>query len=528
MCRLYYLLIGLFLLSAHSLFGQRVVAIEASSDPLIVTDIFPIIMGDTLATGERVDNNTIYELENGAVYATSGRLTNTPDWALQIQATDLENTDSKAIISRIPNDAGTFPDILRSGGDLTLRNVWIIAGERGALEQHDWGKIRIQGVDSRVIVEDCIIEKDRGGFLQLRADGVKMYVSNTILRNGGNRRILQGNGRGIDARNFALDTLIMKDVIVHNIQDRFFRSQGGTAPHNYIEIDNCTSFNTAGRHGHIQLGRVETAIITNNLFINPIMLGTSPFYTDEQTQPDNNAHKVITIDTLYENTDLTIEANNIFWTQDVIDAWDAIDSVSMPGFLSDLIVEELGEEGVADAYYSEEVMLANVPQNITQYVIDLYNNPMAEDMFDFIVEDELLEGTGFDSGNLFDFSMFDPCYSADAQSATAATFGGAVGATATCAAIVASAKKVVTDAADFQLSPNPLTGAGIFSYTLESASRVQLNIYSLDGQLVSTLLDEVQQVGDHNLTLAADLPSGMYIAVLQSAQSAKSLKMIVK
>ncbi|MEM1326905.1 MAG: T9SS type A sorting domain-containing protein [Bacteroidota bacterium] len=528
MCRLYYLLIGLFLMSSTSIFAQRVVTIEANDDPLVVTDIFPIIMGDTTATGERMDNNTIYELENGSVYATSGRLVNTPDWTLHIQAVDLEDTENKPIISRIPNDAGSFPDILRSGGDLTLLNLWIISGEKGALEQHDWGKIRILGENSRVVVEDCIIEKDRGGFLQLRADGVKMYVSNTILRNGGNRRILQGNGRGIDARNFALDTLVMRDVIVHNIQDRFFRSQGGTSPHNYVEIDNCTSFNTIGRHGHIQLGRVRTAVITNNLFVNPIMLGTSPFYTDEQTQPDNETHKVITIDTLYEDTELTIEANNIFWTEDVTSAWDAIDSVSMPGFLSDLIVEKLGEDGVADAYFSEEVMLSNVPQNITQYVIDLYNNPMAEDMFDFIVEDVLVEGTAFDSDNLFDFSSFDACYSADAQSATAATFGGAVGATASCPAIVASAKEVVADAPDFTLSPNPLTAEGIFNYSLSNAGRVQLNIYSLDGQLMTTLLDEEQLAGDHNLTLSANLPSGMYIAVLKSAQSARSLKMIVK
>jgi len=173
------------------------------------------------------------------------------------------------------------------------------------------------GDDTRVIADHCIFEKDRGGFFQLRGNNIKLYITNCILRNGGNRRILQGNGRGVDARNTTLDTLVMRNTIVHNIQDRFFRSQGAMDPHNYIEIDNCTSFNTVGRHGFIQLGRVLKAKITNNLFIDPIMLGSSPIYTDEQTQPDGDLHKVITLDTLYDGTDLTISNNNVFWNADV-------------------------------------------------------------------------------------------------------------------------------------------------------------------------------------------------------------------
>ena len=62
-----------------------------------------------------------------------------------------------------------------------------------------------------------------------------------------NRFILEGNGRGIDARNFAFDSLVVRHTVIHNIIDRVFRSQGGTEPHNYIEFDHCTVFNHAGR-----------------------------------------------------------------------------------------------------------------------------------------------------------------------------------------------------------------------------------------------------------------------------------------
>lgn len=524
----YLLQIFVFTLFSIQAFGQTVVTIPASSDPTSPADIFPVIMGDTTATGERNDNNTIYQLENGQVYITTGRIVNKPEWDLQIQAVDLDDTDSKPIITRIPNASGTFPDVMRPEGNVTLRNLWIVAGEKGPLEQHDWGKIRYMGENTRVIADHCIFEKDRGGFFQVRANGIKMYVTNCVLRNGGNRRILQGNGRGVDARNFALDTLVMRNTIVYNIQDRFFRSQGAMAPHNYIEIDHCTSFNTAGRHGHIQLGRVLTAKITNNLFMNPIMLGSSPFYTDEQTQPDGDLHKVITVDTLYDNTAMTISNNNIFWTDDVEDYWATNDTVSAPGVLSDLVMTNLGG-AAADAFFSEKLSLSNVPGTILQYVVDLYNNPMAEDMFDFIVEDEIVAGTPFDSGNLFDFSAFDACYSEDTQSASAAIDGGGVGAVATCG-FVNVFDVDVNNALALQVFPNPTAGDLNLTFELQSADNANISIMDISGRVMSVLLQGKLNAGTHNYSfdVSNQLNRGMYFLQLQTEQGIMTQKIIVQ
>lgn len=516
-----------FLISTQ-LFAQTYVPIAASTDPTMPMDIFPVIMGDTMANGDRNDNNTIYQLENGQVYITTGRLVNNSDWALQIEASDLNNTDSKAILTRIPNASGTYPDIMWPEGDVTLRNIWIVSGDKGPLEQHDWGKIRFLGENSRIIASDCIIEKDRGGFFQIRANGIKAYITDCVLRNGGNRRILQGNGRGFDARNFAMDTLIMTNTIVHNIQDRLFRSQGASAPHNYIEIDHCTTFNSAGRHGHIQLGRVTTAKITNNLFINPIMLGSSPFYTDEQTQPDNDLHKVITVDTLYSNTALTISNNNIFWTQDVKDYWASNDSISAPGVLSELVEDHLGA-AASDASFEEVLTLNSVPGTILQYVVDLYNNPAATDMYDFIVEDEILAGTAFDSGNLFDFSSFDPCYSANTQSATAATDGGGVGAVGTCN-LVNVFEVAVDNSLALQVFPNPTTTDLTIQFELQNASEVNISIMDISGKRVSTLLQNDLNDGTHTFAfdLSNQLTKGMYFLRLQTEKGIMTQKIVIQ
>ncbi|MEL6845836.1 MAG: hypothetical protein AAFP02_21730, partial [Bacteroidota bacterium] len=381
---------------------------------------------------------------------------------LQIQAVDLNDTDNKPFLTRIPNATGSYPDIMRPEGDVSLTNLWIVSGEKGPGENHDWGKIRILGDSTTFRVQDCIIEKDRGGMIQLRANHVKCFVDNTSLRNGGNRRLLEGNGRGVDSRNFTFDSLVVTNSIIHNMIDRVFRSQGGTEPHGYIAFDNNTFFNIAGRHGCIQLRWVESARITNNLMINPMMLGTTPALTDEQNQPDNGAHKIITLDTVTASTQLFIANNNVFWTQDVIDVWAMHDSVTRPAILSDLVKQVLGAD-TTNAFFEEVISLNNVPINITQYVDDLYADPSSTDMFDFVVQDSSVLGTDRDLGNLFKLSAFDPCYGSVAASASAATHGGAIGYALGCPGLSVPAEygtniEEVNYTFDLQAAPNPFQG----------------------------------------------------------------------
>lgn len=519
----------LVVLASLPLVAQRMVSIPASADPNQPTDISPIILGDTTATGARVDNNTTYVLDNGALYIVSAQITNKPEWPLQIQAADLSNTASKPRITRIPNAAGVFPNMFWPEGDMTLKNVWVVSGETLPGTQHDWGKIRLLGAGARVEVDNCIIEKDRGGFLQVRANGLRMFVTNSILRNGGNRRIFQGNGRGIDARGFAFDTLIVKQSVIHNIQDRVFRSQGATMPHNYIEFDRNTVFNQVGRHGAFQFGKALTVKVTNNLLQNPIMLGTTPAFTDEQTQPDRGSHKVFTIDTLYADTDLTFAANNVYYTQDVLDYFASNDTVSQPAVYSDLILQVLGEDA-PNTFFSERVVLEAVPDRILEYVSDLYANPAATDMYDFIVEDEALRGTPFDFGNLFDFDNFAPCYGDDAQSATAATDGAAVGATGFCASLSTSVFAPATSThLALRVQPNPVAGTALLQFQLDQAGPVRVAVYNLSGQQVALVEQSTRPAGEQQLRWTPEnLPQGLYVVRLQTAEGEQALKAMVR
>lgn len=524
-----FILLAVLCVSASNLSAQRYVLIEQDTEAGFV-DIFPIIMGDTTATGERVDNNTIYQLQNGGVYVVSDRLGNKPEWPLHIEAEDLEDTENKPYIGRLPNDSGGFPKVIYSEGDLTLKNLWLETGQKLGVETSDWGQIRLLAGHTRTIVDNCLIEDDRGGFVQVRADSVKIYITNSVFRNGGNRRILEGNGRGIDSRQFVIDTLVMQNTIVHNIVDRFFRSQGGRVPHNYIEIDHCTAFNVMGRHGFIQLGRVNEVKITNNLFMNPIMLGSSPAYTDEQTQPDNDAHKVITVDTLYEATSFEISNNNIFWDAEVTEHWATIDTVSEVAVLSDLIMERMGDDA-ANAYFSEPISLNAVPQSALQYVKDLYADPTSQEMFDIIVEDIAFEGTDSDSGNLFDFSTWDPCYSGDATSATSDSEGDAVGAVAGCADLQSGIEELpINLALELMASPNPTTGLTNISFSIEKHGRVDLNIYDFQGRVIKTLISEERTAGAHSVewNTRNEVPAGMYFTQVATPEGRMFIKIVVQ
>jgi len=507
--------------------GQRVVTIPGSGDPTQPADIYPVITGDTTAAGERTDSNTIYKLENGVVYITTEQLVNI-GWPIHIEAVDLTDTDNKPIITRTPNASGNYRPIMRAQDDFTLKNLWIISGERGPGEQHDWGLIRMMAPGNRIIVDNCIIEKDRGGFIQMRAGDCKVYITNSILRNGGNRFILQGNGRAFDSRNFAQDTIIIRQTVMHNIVDRILRSQGATGPHNYVEFDHCTVFNHVGRHGAFQFGKALTVKVTNNILMNPLMMGTSPIYTDEQTQPDNEAHKIFTIDTLYEETNFTFAANNIFYTQDVLDLWNGIDSVSRPAVYSDLILQRL--DNPEDTYFSEEITLNSIPMSIIQYVRDLYADPSATDMFDFIVQDIALEGTSRDFGNLFDFSTFDPCYSSDATSATAGTDGGAIGAVGSCQLLTSVFEPRLANTFKLSVQPNPVYETATFTYELQKRSVVRFSIYDMTGRLINTLVEDEQAAGEHRVNWMPQngLNKGFYIARIQSEEGEMSLKLIVQ
>ncbi len=516
--------------------GQRIVDIPASDDPGKPTDLTPAIMGDTMPSGDRMDNNTVYRLANGVVYTITSPIRNTPDWPLQIEAVDLEQTEQrhKPVITTTPNDVGDYPRVLEASGDVHFRNLWIINGARGPGENPGNGMMRFFGTRSKITVTDCVLEKDRGGLLSFRADSLRVYVDNCILRNAGNRFAISGNGRAIDCRNFSVDTLIVRNSVMHNITDRILRSLGAVLPHNYIEFDQNTIFNHVGKHGCFIFAMAHAVKVTNNLMINPLMLGASPYYANEQNNPDGTVNKVFTLDTLVDPTIVTISNNNIFWTQDIIDIWAKHDTVSRPPIYSTLIAQAMGD--TSNGHFEEVLELNNVPKRLNEYLDAWLANPNSEELPDYLVEDIGVAGTALDFGNLFDFlgtiddqPDFDPCYDVSGTiSGTAATDGGPVGARTICNLSTSIFQDDHNPALLFTMSPNPVRAQVNLAYRLSKSGLVRLSIYDLGGRLVEIVVNDIQQAGSHSQLWKApeEMPRGAYLTRLQT-QEGQMTKVII-
>lgn len=64
--------------------------------------------------------------------------------------------------------------------------------------------------------------------------------------------------------------------------------------------------------------------------------------------------------------------------------------------------------------------------------------------------------------------------------------------------------------------PNPFNPSTTISFELTQQAHVVLNVYTIVGQKVATLVDEVRDVGEHHESWnATDMPSGIYIAQLE-------------
>ena len=76
--------------------------------------------------------------------------------------------------------------------------------------------------------------------------------------------------------------------------------------------------------------------------------------------------------------------------------------------------------------------------------------------------------------------------------------------------------------------PNPFNPSTTISFSVPTNGHVTINVFDINGRLVSTLLDDTMSSGYHNVTWdAADMSAGLYIYTLQAKGISLSNKMIL-
>jgi hypothetical protein len=65
-------------------------------------------------------------------------------------------------------------------------------------------------------------------------------------------------------------------------------------------------------------------------------------------------------------------------------------------------------------------------------------------------------------------------------------------------------------------TPNPSTGNAAVHLNVPSTRHVLLDLRTMDGRLVASVVDRIVAAGTHALPLPADMPSGVYLCRLVS------------
>lgn len=521
MKKLYFLLAFACFFST-GVFAQESIMVPADLDPLA-----PTVPATNLSNF--VDANptiTTFILERGGRYYFDAK----KEWEFDVAFVAAEPPTSLTdpmmpIIQRFNAGSTNLAPMYEGTGNFTIDGCHVILGEElpGAASFEN-SSIRPRGVGKRYIFRNCWMEKSRQAIARIEGDGSKSYVENCFIQNMGDYQRFQGNGRLIDVRTTNADTVMITNSVIGNILDRLYIGFRQTS-NNYFEFSNNTVYNHVGRHGLIQLSNTREAVIKNNLFSNPKMMGTTPSISDEQLGSSSDVSTpLFSSENMPDGGSIDMRNNNIFYTADVEAYFAPADSIEKsPVF--DPEFEALLGDAIDDAFFTEEVTLNNVPgrQRVLDYTIQAINDRESTDLLDMMVEPIERAGTDFDNGYLFDFSTFDPCYdlASAPMSATGATDGGAVGARTACglpAFDPTSTRDLLryNPALNLQAFPNPSAGEMTLTYTLSESGPVSVMLYDATGKKVSVVYTGTQGVGDYTVGVnnMGNLAPGMYIAHL--------------
>ncbi|MCK4941349.1 T9SS type A sorting domain-containing protein [candidate division WOR-3 bacterium] len=83
------------------------------------------------------------------------------------------------------------------------------------------------------------------------------------------------------------------------------------------------------------------------------------------------------------------------------------------------------------------------------------------------------------------------------------------------------------------ITPNPITETVLFSYSLQAAAHVRIDVYSVDGRLVATPINQFESGGQHqfvwdtNDTQGRTLPAGIYLVRLTADSEASTRNIVI-
>lgn len=461
------------------------------------------IFGDTTATGERVDPNTVYILERDALYILDGEFS--PTFPVTMVAA--EGTGERPrIILGVPSGGTTPEQAIRPRADFTAKGLYISAlDEFGGIGTRI---IRHEENGIKIVLDDCHLDIAGQAAFRVNTDDTKTFMTNCIVSNIGSMTS-PDNGRCFDDRGNDIDSIYVENCTFYNFTSQIIRDGGGDI--NYVYFNNNTFINIAGAgstgQNMLEFGAANEVVYTNNIAKDCNFLGA-----------DDGVGALLTllppIDDGVTQT-VVVKNNNAFWTPELVASYP--DSVSAAVAFDSLITFYIDANGDAASNISETVVFTDGPDVPLETTAAFWAGADAVEM----------DKEGHENFNF--------AYPTTAASYTAGTNGQPLGDLNWFPGVTA-VDEVETLPVAYELFnnyPNPFNPSTTIKYTIPEQANVKLTIYNSLGQEVATLINTAQNAGSYSVTWNGEnksgvkVSSGIYLFKLDAGNFVATKKMVM-
>lgn len=542
------------LLFANMLFAQTIVP---------VTPGLPDALFNAAATAQAGD---ILQLASGGIYPNSAPVAP----LVPVTIRTAPGFTRKATCVFLPGATGTYNgNMFTVAASITVQNVifdMILSGTRG------WGNtLFARNHLPTSVIKMYGVEVYHFGFLQTARDLDSLIVKDCFfagnIRNGGEWGNSFNFGSSqvnyVEMRNNTTMFTIFGPVHLNGWGNYNLRTNGK------VIIDHNTIVNVGGDHGPTMMAtRTANYVLTNNLLINPTFRPLEFFsdkYIDfpqnEDTLGANSKYishlgpkgmwvvSLEMVDTA--NTDLTMEANNIVWTPDVMKVW------TDRGLQKAFIVSNETKSKVKDlakAYFEEQVAFTKAPANpIAQISIIADTAKLGNaDPVGFRGKTPFKGAIWYDVNvnHLYDFKTKDSvnmAYPTTLKSYTAAVKSAGVGGSGyplgdlnwfpslkpswEQGINLTGVEELAPIPSAYELGqnyPNPFNPTTNINFSIQQSGFVTLKVFSILGQEVATLINKNMEPGKYSVDFdASQLRSGVYMYQMTAGTYTSSKKMML-
>jgi len=508
------------------------------------------ILGDTTATGERVNINRVYKLQRGGIYLLQGQLY-CEDFPLTLIADD-DDATQPPVIAPFPLADGSIPRItIIVYKDAYFKNLYIQGCAPNDMRNSADRPISISAVDNiKLTMENCIVEGFKAAGVYNSATHASIYIKDCLWRNN--------NWTGVFTGQFFFNSATATLDTVSIVNNTFFCGSSYFLCTNrtfakYVQFEHNTLF--INHTNPFYSPYLSNADIKNNIFFCPAAVGETATEREGGYYDWNGEHlAVFSIDTIPtdlatnngitdENRRINFSNNAYFWPQVLKDYWAANDTVDAPMWMNDRTANFFGNDSrypnltdennvEVDPGFNSSVM--SMVDSVMAYVQlfrkqgsakAYFYNPQGGSIFPCrwpIPEDLSYTNTTLQSAGSDGFALGDLNWFPDQKELWLVT------------GVKNEEPGVIPS--DFTLSnayPNPFNPETNIKFALAKSAKVKLTIYNILGQKVKELVNSELNAGSYSTkwdgtdNLGFKVASGIYLYRLDSDSFTATKKLIL-